>query len=131
MYVENVQAAMPAANVGPQSAALLPIGDAQVRVRCPLDLPSAERHVAVYPTAVFASLTDRIEVLKAIGEITGLVVFEGRPVVAHYFLERHNVGVEFRENPCDTFDLNPAIQPTALVNVVGDNPNSLHGGHYI
>ena len=91
------------------------------------ECPAAERDIAVHAAAMFASFSNGVKVSETVRQIAGLVILNRKALVAHHLLQGDDVGVDLFEDAGDAFDANPAIQAAALVNVVGGNPEAIHG----
>ena len=55
------------------------------------------------------------------------MLLNGQALVADHLLQRDDIGADFFEDAGDAFDANPAIQAAAFVDIVGGNPEAIHG----
>ena len=127
VHVENVQEMRSDADVGTQAPAFFPAGNAKIHVADEFERPAAERDIAVHSAAMFAGLSNGVKVSETVRQVAGLMLLNRQALVADHLLQGDDVGVDFFEDAGDAFDANPAIQAAALVNIVGGNPESIHG----
>jgi hypothetical protein len=76
---------------------------------------------------MFAGFSNGVKVSETVRQVAGLVLLNGQALVADHLLQRNDIGADFFEDAGDAFDANPPIQAAALVNIVGGNPEAIHG----
>jgi len=87
----------------------------------------AENSVAVGPTSQSSILTDAKIKTEFLGDRMYLVVFARRLIHADNFLERDDVGIDLLQHFGNSFRPHLAVEPLALMNVVGCNAKRNHG----
>jgi hypothetical protein len=80
---------------------------------------------------MLASFSNGVRVPEMIREIACLMILKRKTLMAHDFLQRHQIGIDLCEHPSDAFDANPAVESPALVDVVRGNAESIHRLHLI
>ena len=127
VHVENVHQMRAYADVGAQSPAFFPAGNGKIYAADAFERPAAERDIAIHAAAMFAGFSNGVKVSETVRQVPGLVLLNGQAFAADHLLQGDDIGADFFEDAGDAFDANPAIQAAALVNIVGGNPEAVHG----
>jgi hypothetical protein len=122
MDVEDMEETLTEQDIGSQYASPLPPTDAEINMTDPLKIPAAQSDISVHSSTMFPRLAYGVAIPEAIRQITGLMVFNGRPVPADNFLKSNNIGFDRRQHAGNTFHPDPAVESPCLVDVISGDP---------